>query len=75
MTTYANAPVPALRATGQAVSGRLAMIGRAMWAFLTEIGRRRARPELLRLAASFDLGQPDLAAQLRACARDNERQD
>ena len=43
--------------------------GRALWRALQEIGARRAREELLRLARDHEEGRPEFAARLRATAR------
>jgi hypothetical protein len=67
MTSLAKSPVHAGLASGRTPTG-FAAARSAVWTFLTEIGRSRARSEMLRTADRFDLSQPELAAQLRACA-------
>lgn len=47
-------------------AGRLSRIGAAVWRALESIGQSRARRELLLLADRWAVGQPELAAQLRA---------
>lgn len=56
----------AARASAPAQAGRLARFGAAVWRTLEGIGQSRARRELLALAERWDVGQPELAAQLRA---------
>lgn len=58
------------QATAQAAPPqRAAKFGATVWRFLENIGRSRARRELLLLADQWELTRPDLAAQLRETAR------
>lgn len=47
---------------------RLKKVARAVWSALQVAGERRARREILALAASVQNGRPELAAQLRRAA-------
>jgi hypothetical protein len=61
------APAPLVPAFKQ-TAGR---IGRAIWIALHAVGAARARAELLRVAASAESTNPQLAAQLRRVARED----
>ena len=60
----------AARATSQFASAA-ADAGRSVWTFFGQLGESRARNELTRMADSYALTQPELAAQLRAASRRN----
>ena len=45
--------------------------GRSIWSFLEAIGASRARSELLRVARSNEHINPELAARMRALARED----
>ena len=67
---FGNAPVA--RAAGLAAPAgpsRLTRTGRALWRVLRDIGLRRSRGEILRLARDIEASRPELAAQLRDTAR------
>ncbi len=46
--------------------GLVARIGAAVWKWLEEVGRARARRDLMALAARCETNQPELAKELRA---------
>ena len=52
-----------------AAPSRLARAGRVVWRVLQDIGLRRGRGEILRLARDIEASRPELAAQLRDTAR------
>ena len=57
---------PAAAAVRKSIAG----VFHAVWNFLANIGARRARAELLRLARMHELSSPELAAQMRRVARE-----
>jgi hypothetical protein len=73
MSTYANAPSNVAHAAGDRAWAWLRRSGSSFWNFMLELGERRAGAEMRRLARSYELSQPELAAQLRDCARETER--
>ena len=60
-----TAPVPG---AASAMRGWLVRAGRAVWRALEEVGRLRARRELLEIADRCAALQPTLAKELRAAA-------
>ena len=66
ITPLPRQPLPA----GAQGTGLVARIGASLWKWLEEVGRARARRELMTLAAMYETNQPELAKELRAaCAR------
>ena len=49
----------------------LARIGRGLWNALHAVGAGRARAELMRVAATSESTNPELAARLRRLARED----
>ena len=49
----------------------LARIGRSIWFTLHAVGASRARAELMRVAATSESSNPELAARLRRLARED----
>ena len=47
-------------------TGLVARVGVSLWKWLEEVGRARARRELMELAARCETNQPELAKELRA---------
>ncbi len=64
-------PLPTISTpAGAQGSGLVARIGASIWKWLEEVGRARARRELLSLAAMYETKRPELAKELRAaCVR------
>lgn len=74
MTAIRNFPdAPLARRAGPPLQLPLQGVGRAVWHALHRIGLRRAAAELDRLADRRALGDPVLARQLRAAARECRR--
>ena len=73
MTTYVNAPAGIEHVAGDRSSAWLKRAGSSLWSFLIALGERRAGAEMRRLARAYELGRPELAAELRDCARELER--
>lgn len=73
MSTHSHAfrpvPMPGIRS----LTAPLASAGRRLWDLLEAAGERRAQQELRRLADSYSVSQPELAAQLRAAAAHKAR--
>ena len=69
------------RSSGRAGSGAVPALSRVkrvgvaaldgVWQFLVAVGQVRARSEMLRLAAQYESTRPELAARLRAAARES----
>ena len=65
-------PLPFARSAAPAASTAPSIwrrAGQSLWRGLQQIGARRAREELLRLARDHEEGRPEFAARLRATAR------
>jgi len=67
-STYSY-PIHSPRVAAPATPSVWRRIGQALWRGLHQIGARRAREELLRLARHHEEGRPEFAARLRATAR------
>ena len=50
----------------------LTRVGSAIWVALEQVGRARARPELMAFAARCEAQQPEFATELRAFASRTE---
>lgn len=61
-----NAAPASAQGAGQGLRARLARVRASIWQVLEEIGRARARRELMALAAYHEATQPELAKELRA---------
>ena len=55
----------------QGFKAQAARIGRAIWVALHAVGAARARAELMRVAATSESTNPELAARLRRLARED----
>jgi hypothetical protein len=69
MSTHSHAFRPIQWPALSSLVAPLAHAGRQLWDFLAIAGERRAQNELRRLANSYAISQPELAARLREAAR------
>jgi hypothetical protein len=70
--TFASPSLGSLAGRGMSnLTTAFAQAGRAAWNLMAEFGQHRARAELLRMADSHAISQPELAGKLRRAADRN----